>query len=202
MNSQRTIYTVGYSTHELEFFIGLLKQHEITAVADVRSHPSSRWTHFCRAELQSHLKNVGIDYVYLGNELGARRDERECYIDGAVVYDLVAMLPKFREGLERLERGVAEHRIALMCAEKEPLDCHRSILIARHLAAEGWRVRHILVDGSVEEHTQTEDRLVKEMDIARTLFEPNLSRDELVQQAYQKRGKEIAYRVEEENVPE
>ena len=110
------------------------------------------------------------------------------------------MLPAFRDGLQRLERGATRYRIALMCAEKEPLDCHRTVLVCRHLAAAGWAIRHILADGSLEEHEDTEDRLVRMMGIERTLFEPNPTRDELVQQAYDKRGSQIAFRSEVEKV--
>ena len=127
----------------------------------------------------------------------ARRDEPECYLDGRAVYDRVAELPVFRQGLERLERGAAEHVIALMCAEREPLDCHRTVLVARQLSARGWRVRHILADGSIEEHADTERRLVQQMGVD-PLFDGALTEEELVERAYDERGREIAYRATKE----
>ncbi len=199
MNESRILHTIGYSTHELETLIALLHQHAITAVADVRSHPVSRLAHFCRPALERHLKNTRIEYVFLGQELGARRDEPECYVDGQARYDRITSLPAFRKGIERLERGAKRYRIALMCAEKEPLDCHRSILICRHLVANGWEIRHVLANGAIEPHATTEERLVRRMEIERTLFQPTLTRDELVQQAYEKRAAQIAYRPSDEH---
>jgi uncharacterized protein (DUF488 family) len=193
-----TIFTLGHSTHDWETFLALLKRHGITAVADVRSQPYGRLEHFRRQPLESALRVAGIDYVFLGRELGARRDEPECYVNGEALYDRVAQLPAFREGLDRLERGAAAHTIALVCAEREPLDCHRTVLVARHLAARGWRVRHILADGQIEEHADTERRLVREMGID-PLFDRALTESQLVQRAYDERGREIAYRDEKEN---
>ena len=197
MHRNRIIYTIGHSTHELREFLDLLQQHGVTAVADVRSQPYGRLEHFRRENLEAELKAVGIGYVFLGRELGARRDEPDCYVDGQAVYDRVAELPAFREGLERLERGAADHVIALMCAEREPLDCHRTVLLARQLAARHWHVRHILADGGIEEHTETERRMVRKMGVD-PLFDGALTENELIERAYAERGREIACRAREE----
>jgi len=197
MERERVIYTIGHSTHELQDFVDLLRQHGVTAVADVRSQPYGRLEHFRRENLTAELKAVGIGYVFLGRELGARRDEPTCYVDGQAAYDRVAELPEFRRGLERLERGAADHVITLMCAEREPLDCHRTVLLARQLAARGWHVRHILADGNVEPHADTERRMVRKMGVD-PLFDGGLTEDELIQRAYDERGREIAYRASEE----
>lgn len=194
------IYTVGHSTHEMDSFLELLRKYRITAVADVRSEPSSRLAHFSGEVLSAVLRVHGIQYVFIGRELGARRSEPECYIDGQAVYELVASLPRFRAGLDRLMQGAQEHIVAVMCAEKEPLDCHRTILVCRHLRRSGLRIRHILADGRVEEHEQTEKRLVDLTGVGRTLFEPDLTDAELIERAYEQRGREIAYRMEAEEV--
>ncbi len=202
MTSQPTIWTIGHTNHAVEEFIALLKLQGVTAVADVRSQPySRRLEQFNREPLAAELKAAGIGYLFLGEELGARRTEIECYVGDQADYVRIATLPKFRAGLERLRQGATRHQIALMCAEKEPLDCHRTVLVCRHLRGD-FRVRHILADGSIEEHSQTEKRLVREMDIARTLFEPDLTDEQLIQQAYDKRGEQIAYRTSEEGVPQ
>ena len=193
MERSRIIYTIGHSTHELVEFVRLLLQHGVTAVADVRSQPYGRLEHFRRENLEAELKAAKVDYVFLGRELGARREEPECYIDGQVSYDRAAELPAFRRGLERLERGTVDHVIALMCAEREPLDCHRTVLLARQLSVRGWQVRHILVDGSIEEHSDTEQRLVEEMGVD-PLFDSDLTKEELIERAYEERGRELAYR--------
>ena len=192
------LYTVGHSTHSLDDLLMLLKQHGVTAVADVRSHPySARLGHFNREEFSAALEAAGIKYVFLGKELGARRDERESYAGDRAAYERIAMLPGFREGLERLRRGARDYHVALLCAEKEPLDCHRTVLVCRELRRE-FDIRHILADGSLENHADTERRLVQETGVTRTLFEPDLTEEDLVQQAYDERARKIAYRSDQE----
>ena len=196
----RQIFTIGHSTHSFETFVSLLQRHDITALADVRSYPySSRMSQFNREPLINGLNALDIRYVFLGEELGARRIESECYDGERVVYRRVVALPKFQDGLERLRRGAEKYRIAMMCAEKEPLDCHRTILICRELRNE-FRILHILFDGSVEEHSQAEQRLVQMMKVERTLFEPGISDDQIIQKAYDKKAEQIAYNNNEEGV--
>jgi len=196
MSEKRTIYTIGHSTHEIDAFIDLLVKHGVTAIGDVRSQPYSRIPYFNREALENALKAKRIKYVFLGRELGARRDERECYVEGQAVYERVAELPAFRQGLERLKRGVQDHTIALMCAEKEPLDCHRTVLVCRHLREMGFDIRHILADGSVEKHEDTEKRLIEMTGESKSLFEPELCERDLIERAYTARGKQIAYRAD------
>ena len=197
-----TIFTIGHTTHTFDTFVSLLKQHCVTAVADVRSQPfSRRLSQFNRESLAAGLEAVCIKYVFLGEELGARRAEPECYDFGRADYRRIARLPSFRKGLKRLREDAAQYRIALLCAEKEPLDCHRTILVCRHLRNE-FRITHILEDGTAEDHAQTERRLVRQMGVSRTLFEPNLSDEQLVQEAYDKRSLQIAYRIDEEGEPQ
>lgn len=186
------VYTIGHSTHSMEKLIELLTAHDVTAVADVRSHPYSRFNpQFNREAVLKDLKKVGLAYVFLGRELGARPEDQGCYAEGTVQYDLLARTSLFQEGLARLARGVGGHRIALMCAEKDPLTCHRAILVCRHLATRGVRVQHILEDGRIESHEEALRRLVAELGLAeRDLFR---SRDELIAEAYYRRGQQIAY---------
>ena len=184
------LYTIGHSTHDFPRFIELLKQHEIEIVADVRSRPFSRLPWFCRPSLESELKENGIRYVFLGQELGARRDERECYIGDRANYDRIAQTPLFQKGLERLKVGIGKCRIALMCAEKDPLDCHRTILVCRY-AKDFSEVFHIHADGSLESHEKAETRLLTRYhQDACDLFR---SRIEQLNEAYKRRGEEIAY---------
>lgn len=190
-----TLWTIGHSTHSWEIFLGLLDVHSIACVVDVRSQPWSRMAHFRREALQAALPAAGRSYVFLGRELGARRDEPEAYRDDRVSFERVARLPEFQRGLQQLLEMARDRRLALMCAEKEPLDCHRTILIARQLRQRA-RIEHILADGTLEPHPQTEQRLVQRMGIERTLFEPDLSDEELIARAYESRSGEVAYRRE------
>lgn len=194
MSDRRMFLTVGHSSHSFLTLIQLLNRHGVTAVADVRSQPHSRFPHFTRGALEAGLKAEGLGYVFLGKELGARRDESECYIDNRADYERITQLPAFTSGIERLERGAQSHVIALMCAEKDPLDCHRTLLVARHLSRRGASIAHILADGALESQADAKRRLVQMTGAQLTLFEPNLSEEELIQRAYDQRGLQIAYR--------
>ena len=156
-----TVFTIGHSNHPLDGFLALLGAHRISAVADVRSAPRSRFNpQFDREALAAALEARGVRYVFLGRELGGRPADPACYDeDGRVVYERVAETPGFKSGIARVVDGAARHRIALMCAEKEPLDCHRTTLVARALAALGVEVAHILADGGLEPHARALERL-------------------------------------------
>jgi len=157
------IYTIGHSNHPAERFIELLRQHDIGAVADVRSLPFSRFNpQFNREKLASALRAAGIHYVFLGQELGARtKDPSLLDSDGRVSYAKLARSEPFQRGLERVIVGMREHRIALMCAERDPLQCHRTLLISPELERAGVPVTHILPDGRLEAHAQLMERLQK-----------------------------------------
>jgi len=155
---QYPIYTIGHSNHPWGRFVELLKMHEIEAVADVRSHPYSRYCpQFNREAVCDALRNgeEGISYVYLGREFGVRRWEDEYYENDKVRYERIARSDLFRQGLAPLLKGCKTHRIALMCAEQDPLGCHRTVLVARELDRKGIAVRHILADGTLETHEET-----------------------------------------------
>ena len=162
------IFTIGHSNYSLEGFLALLAKHRVTAVADVRSVPWSRFNaHFNRDELSAALKARGIHYAYLGRELGGRPEDPALYDkkSGKVSYERIAQTGKFRQGIARVVSGAAKHRIALMCAEKDPLRCHRTHLVAQALGAEGVEVVHILADGEIERHARTMDRSMADSDV-------------------------------------
>jgi uncharacterized protein (DUF488 family) len=186
------ILTIGHSTHPLNRFVALLKRHGVTAVADVRSTPHSRFNpQFNKAELERSLKAEGIRYVFLGRELGARPDDPSCYEKGRVQYARLARTEAFRQGIERLRHGAIEHRIACMCAEKEPLECHRTLLVARALDTEGIEVAHIHADGRLESHAAAMDRLLDLTGLPRDDF--FRSRAELVAEALARQEEQVAY---------
>jgi uncharacterized protein (DUF488 family) len=193
--SKPNIFTVGHSTLEIAAFVSLLKEHGIEAVADVRSSPYSQHNpQFNREALQASLRMADIEYVFLGDELGARRSESDCYINGQAEYDRIAATPAFKRGLKRLSDGAARMRVALVCAEKDPLECHRAILVCRHLKSIIPSISHILSDGSLETHEQMEDRLLQQFKLASDdLFR---SRVEMLNAAYERQGKRIAYKEE------
>lgn len=154
------IYTIGHSNHEWPALLALLREHNISAVCDVRSHPYSKFKpHFNRETVQNSLKAENIAYIYMGRELGGRPKDESCYdVNGQANYDRIALLDIFKDGLARLEKGRETHRIALMCAEKDPLNCHRMWLISRQLEKRGIPVHHILGEGQWETQKQALDR--------------------------------------------
>jgi uncharacterized protein (DUF488 family) len=153
------VHTVGHSNHPIERFTELLRGAGITAVADVRSIPQSRrWPQFGRARLERSLAEAGIAYVYLGAELGGRPADPALLVDGKPDYTRMAATPAFRAGIDRVVDGASRYRIALMCAEREPLECHRFLLVSPPLLERGVDVRHILADGTIELHDATQER--------------------------------------------
>jgi uncharacterized protein (DUF488 family) len=192
---QYTVFTIGHSTHEQGRFIALLCQHGITALCDVRSKPYSRMNpQFNREELEKSLIAGGIAYRFLGKELGARSDDPACYEDGKLQYTRLAQTELFKCGLKRVLSGMKDgFRIALMCAEKEPLECHRTILVARHLVALGVHIEHIHADGHLESHEAALARLSRMLNLREDdMFH---SREELLADAYQRQEDRIAYEV-------
>ncbi|EPX78112.1 DUF488 family protein [Salipiger mucosus] len=186
------VFTVGHSNTSARAFVAKLMANGITAIADVRSRPYSAYVpHFGQAELKATLRGWGIAYSFLGRELGARAEDPDVYVDGQVNFARLAQTDLFRSGIDRVIQGSRNYRIALMCAEKEPMECHRTILVARALAEAGYDVRHILDDGSVETHEETMDRLMDLLKIPR--FDMFLSREVLLEDAYEARAKQIAY---------
>jgi uncharacterized protein (DUF488 family) len=162
MSEAIAVLTIGHSTHSGERFRALLRSANVTAVADVRTSPYSlRYPHFNRDGLREELHSQGISYVFLGKELGGRPSEHRFYCDGVADYEKMAQAPEFREGLRRIIEGAKKYRIALMCSERDPLDCHRCLLVSRALAQHGVRVRHILDDGNILGHAEIEDMLLR-----------------------------------------
>lgn len=187
-----TVYTIGHSNHPIEKFVALLTSNGITAIGDVRSRPFSRRNpQFNKDRLAATLAGHGIAYVFLGRELGARSEDLSCYEGGKVRYDRLMTTALFESGLERVLSGAEKYRLALMCAEKEPLDCHRTLLVCRALEKHGTPLMHILSDGSTESHDQTMSRLVKLVGLSKSdLF---LNQSELIAAACKIREEKVAY---------
>ena len=196
MVTEQAVFTIGHSNHALDAFLDLLRGHRISAVADVRSAPYSRYCpHFNKEPLSRSLGDAGVKYVYLGHELGGRSDDLTCYENGRVRYSRLVRQPEFRDGIVRLKKGAADHRIAMMCAEREPLDCHRTVLVSPVLEEEGLSVVHIHADGRLEAHEETMDRLLDLVKIPRDdLFR---SRKEIVAEALLRQEERVAYKIDE-----
>lgn len=152
--------TIGHSNHPIEILLGLLKHHQVEIVVDTRSQPYSKYSpQFDREALKSALAAQDIRYLHMGKELGGRPAGARFYDhEGHVLYDRVAGSPLFQEGLARLEKGLVEFRMALLCSEENPIGCHRRLLIGRVLGEHGVVIEHIRGDGRL----QSEAELIRE----------------------------------------
>lgn len=193
------IFTIGYSTYTIETFINALKKFNITAIVDVRSSPYSKFKpDFNRETLQTMLKKNNIEYVFLGDLCGARIDDRSCYQNGKVDFKMVAASTKFNIGIDRIKKGASKYTVALMCAEKDPITCHRFILICRNLKSDNINLIHILDNAETERQIDSESRLLKK----HKMDQPELFRtdDQRLDDSYDLQGAKIAYEdVEEDN---
>ncbi len=186
------VLTIGHSTLLYERFSELLRQANVTAIVDVRSAPYSRqFPQFNRESLSNELRTDGIAYVFLGKELGGRPSKPEFYCDGVADYERMSRTAEFGKGLDRVIEGAKKYRIALMCSERDPLDCHRCLLVGRALVHRGIHVGHILGDGRVVSHSEIEDKLM-ELSGRDTedLFAP---RSERLATAYRERARKVAF---------
>jgi len=154
----RTIYTIGHSNHSPEHFIELLKKYQIDVLVDVRSRPHSKQVpYFNKNALKTLVTTNGIRYLFLGKELGGIPEKSNFYDEnGYVVYSRIAGSEPFLRAISRLETGILEYRVAIMCGEENPFGCHRRLLIGRVLKERGVAIQHIRGSGNL----QTEEELV------------------------------------------
>lgn len=190
----KTLFTIGYSGRSIDNLIAFLEHHKIMVLCDVRSVPySSRNPQFNRELLKKVLKSHDIKYVFLGEELGARPKDPSCYVNGKALYQRIAESTLFKNGLERISLGMQkDYVLALMCAEKDPMACHRSILICRNLRDSLIDIRHIINHNTTETQADLEKRLIAQLKLYPDLFkdtDPNA----LIERAYEVQGDRMAY---------
>ncbi len=184
---------IGHSNIAIERFLAMLHNAGVSAVADVRSLPRSRrYPWFSQNSLAGRLAGEGIAYAAMGDALGGRPRGDGLYRDGVADYEAMALQPEFLSGLDQLIDTAAQARVCLMCAEREPLDCHRCLLVARSLTERGLTVGHILHDGTIEPHAATERRLLALDGDACDLFASG--QQERLAAAYRRRAGAVAFR--------
>ncbi|EAI7247374.1 DUF488 domain-containing protein [Campylobacter lari] len=195
----KTIYTIGHSTHNIDYFIHILKQENINAIVDIRSSPYSKFAnHFNREYINKIFKNNGINYIFMGDMLGARWEDKELLFEnGKVNFELVSQTKLFKQGIDRLINGVNKgYNISLMCSEKEPFDCHRFALVSRYI--NDINISHIYPkENEIIEFSQKdlENKMLekyKKKLPQNNLFN-NVSHIEKLNQAYKLRNIDIAY---------
>lgn len=197
------IYTIGHSNYDSNYFMEMLLKFKVNTVVDVRSVPFSKYVpHFNKDNIKTLLNNYGIHHIYMGEELGIIKDD-DCLLskDGYLDFEKVKKTNLFKNGIARIIDGFSKgYTIAIMCTEKDPMNCHRSILIGRELHNEKYTIAHILTDGSMETHAQFEERLINmyfpikmQQDLF-SIIEPAENESEFLNNAYVLRNRDIGYR--------
>lgn len=189
------IYTVGHSNYTFETFLKIVTSYGIQYIVDVRSYPYSNYCpHFNREELKELLKQNGVSYLFMGDNLGARPKDRNCYISGKVDFEILKETESFKAGIFRLKDALNRKlALALMCSEKEPINCHRAILISRVLKEEGCEVLHILDADSTCSQQEIETELQKKFHLEPLLFDTENSAEDRTIEAYKMQEEKITY---------
>lgn len=186
------VFSVGHSTLDYEEFLKLIRAFGVTAIADVRSYPFSRRSpHFNSDTLSSELRLDQIAYVPLGDELGGRPRKPELFCEGIADYERMAQEEKFKAGIKRVLAGSSKYRVALMCSEHNPLDCHRCLMVGRALSDTGVSTNHIVSNVQLISQHEIEGRLLKDYGRDNDMFVKGRDR---VAIAYRKRARQVAYR--------
>ena len=204
-------YSIGYSNRKLDEFIGLLSKYKINCVVDVRSVPYSNGEKgllYNMDNIKKILNKQGIYYIYMGKELGARNEE--CVDEqGTIPYEAIRKNGSYKNGITRLIDGINKgYNIAIMCAEKEPVNCHRSILIGYDLKKKNITVKHILDENVIKCQKDIEEEImamyrvklikkVAQFSINSIMNNVELDMDEddfkveMLEEAYKMRGNDI-----------
>jgi uncharacterized protein (DUF488 family) len=200
-----TIYTIGHSNHSQEEFLRLIQTYGITCVVDVRSLPASKHSpQYNQDALEGLLKYHHIYYQFFGKEFGARRTDSYNQ-QGLVDFELAVKTNLFLQGVQRIHTLLDRHRLALMCSEANPLECHRFALLARYFHEQGFEIQHIMRDASLATHKQLENEMITQYLHAKKplladvdeLFGTYTAEDQL-HDAYRLKNKEIGYRQQQE----
>jgi uncharacterized protein (DUF488 family) len=191
------VFSIGHSNIPQERFLALLRNAGARLIADVRTVPFSRFAPwFSQKQLAAALSRCGIGYTAMGDVLGGRPHDQSLYCDGVADYEKMATQPEFRAGLDRVADAAGRGRVCLLCAEREPLDCHRCLLVARRLGERGLAVGHIHHDGLIEPQAATEQRLLALEGLADDpscdLFASG--QRERLAAAYRRRARAVAFR--------
>lgn len=206
ININKVLYTVGHSKHSLQHFLKILRLNNISCIVDVRSMPFSKiCPQFNQDNFKKFLNENGIYYIFMGKEFGARREDKNLYTnEGYLDFEKTANSKDFIEGVERISKGLKkDFRIAFMCTEKDPINCHRNILVAHEFQKNNYEIQNILADGTIESQQHLEQRLLNiyfpnrfQIDLFENSKE-NLNEKELINKAYKLRNKDIGYTLNE-----
>jgi uncharacterized protein (DUF488 family) len=201
----KKIYTVGHSQHNIDYFVNMLNTYHINYLIDVRSIPFSLHAPgYNKDILKALLVSHKINYAFMGEYFGARPKNANLYSEkGYLDFDKVKNSKIFLSGIENVLKGIDQgNRIALMCTEKDPIDCHRAILVGSAFYERGIDVDHILANNTLQNHSVLNKRLVNmyfpDRNQISLFHNENLSEKECLKEAYKIQNEKIGYRTVED----
>ena len=201
---EKTLLSIGHSQHQVDYFINLLKSHDVNYILDVRSTPYSQFAaSYNRESIRPVLQSNGIEYAFMGNYFGARPTDSSLYSTKDIwIFEKVANSSRFKKGFDNVEKGVKQgFRIAFMCTEKDPIECHRAILVTNAFYKAGYSIEHIMPDNTIQTQQDINERLLDMYYPNRnqlSLFvSENLSAEQYLLEAYKKQNEKIGYYPEE-----
>ncbi len=183
------IYTIGYAGADIERFVKILSEKQVEILIDVRSVPKSQYFYqFNNNLLSKTLADVGIQYENWKQEFGARQDNMDFYTDNILDYDKFAKSQQFQSGLEKIKDLVNQNKnICLMCAEIDPINCHRAILCGKELYANGLNIEHIIAKRNGETFSESQEDFEKKL--------VQITKINNLSEAYRKQNKKIGYKL-------
>lgn len=198
------LFTIGHSNLDPAAFLESLQKYEISILADVRSRPRSfRFPQFNQDALSESLSSSAVKYLFLGEELGGRPEDPKAYrADGLVDYRARRKSRGFQMGLEHILSALQEHCVAIMCAEEEPLACHRFLMICPELVVAGFQPQHIRRGATIETQVEAEDRLLALNNFGDVTTSSLFSggRDAALEDAYMLQAERCAFRADPNTV--
>ena len=199
----KTLYTIGYSGFSIDDFVNILKKYGVNALIDVRSNPfSSYFSAYNKEQLEKKLNSQHIYYRNYPKEFGARQKERHFYTsDGYLDFELFTASSAYNQGYLEIEDGLKrDYVFVFMCSEKDPIDCHRAIMISKTFKDNGYSILHLLPDKNPISQVDVENRLLDKYFPNRdqlSIFEDQKNDDDLILEAYRKRNADIGCHIEE-----
>ena len=193
-----TLFTIGHSNHSLENFKKILSDNNIHYVLDVRSIPRARFVpHFNEKQLSHYLNSINVNYANMGKYFGARQTKKEYYSqEGYLDFELFRESDLFQIGLNTTLKLLENSNVLLLCMERDPIDCHRAIMVGRGFELSRIKVNHILFDSTIITQDELNHRLLDKYFPARdqlSLFSNQEKDSELLINAYRNRNKEVGY---------
>jgi len=186
----KKVFTIGYVSYQPDEMAKVLLSFGVSCLIDIRSNPhSAYYTQYNREVFSETLKQHGIIYRNYAYEFGARQEDPRYYTkEGYLDFSKYTQSEQFQQGVRKIETGIQMGYVfALMCAEKDPMTCHRAIMIGKALKEQGFIVKHIIYPNQIETQQEMEQRGIGDQ---LSFF----SDEQRIEDFYQEQNRKIGYR--------